>query len=192
MSAYARSTLPTYSLDDVTRHNSEEAGYWISFKHGVYDITNFVKKHPGGPKYIELVAGGRLEPFWAIFKDHSRDLDVLKLLESMRIGNLRACDQMGEKDMLELVINNDAFDDEPTRDVNFAPMHEYPFVGEVSNELLGDNLHTPNKLFYIRNHFPVPTTTSQEHKLYIHLSGYVLYIFNLPLLFVFLYCVLVS
>ena len=42
-----RKELPEYSLDDVARHASVEKGVWICFNNGVYDITDFIKEHPG-------------------------------------------------------------------------------------------------------------------------------------------------
>jgi sulfite oxidase len=38
---------------------------WVSFKDGVYDITDFIKRHPGGDYNILMVAGGPLEPFFS-------------------------------------------------------------------------------------------------------------------------------
>lgn len=39
--------LPVYSSDDVAKHCNESTGIWISYKSGVYDITRFIKMHPG-------------------------------------------------------------------------------------------------------------------------------------------------
>jgi hypothetical protein len=35
----------------------------VIYKHGVYDITQFVESHPGGNKIL-LAAGSTIEPFW--------------------------------------------------------------------------------------------------------------------------------
>jgi len=39
--------LPEYSLDDVARHSTVENRVWVCFNNGVYDITDFIKEHPG-------------------------------------------------------------------------------------------------------------------------------------------------
>lgn len=39
--------LPVYTSDEVAKHQDEKTGIWVSYKSGVYDITKFVKKHPG-------------------------------------------------------------------------------------------------------------------------------------------------
>lgn len=35
----------------------------------MYDITDFISKHPGGEKIL-MAAGGSLEPFWELFAVH--------------------------------------------------------------------------------------------------------------------------
>jgi len=37
-----------YTLDDVGKHNSKES-CWMAIDGKVYDVTPFVKQHPGGP-----------------------------------------------------------------------------------------------------------------------------------------------
>ena len=39
--------MPVYTSDEVSKHCNESTGIWISYKSGVYDITSFVKSHPG-------------------------------------------------------------------------------------------------------------------------------------------------
>ncbi len=51
------------------------------------------KKTQGGAPYIELVAGGPLEPFWSTYRDHLFDPDTRNLLESFRIGKLKTTDR---------------------------------------------------------------------------------------------------
>lgn len=42
-----RTDLPVYSRDDISKHNTMEARIWVTFKEGVYDITDFIEMHPG-------------------------------------------------------------------------------------------------------------------------------------------------
>lgn len=67
--------------------NFRETGIWVSFKEGVYDITDFVSKHPGGENIL-LGAGTSIEPFWMIYSVHHTD-EVYEMLEEMRIGKNR-------------------------------------------------------------------------------------------------------
>lgn len=61
--------LPTYTAEEVAAHDCQDKRIWVCFKSGVYDITDFVPKHPGGDKIL-MAAGGSLEPFWELFAVH--------------------------------------------------------------------------------------------------------------------------
>ena len=39
--------LPYYTSEEIKKHNNKEDRIWITFKDGVYDITDFVAIHPG-------------------------------------------------------------------------------------------------------------------------------------------------
>lgn len=78
-------------MHNVSEHDNVQNGIWVTYKEGVYDITNFVKKHPGGQGKVMMAAGGSIDPFWMVFANHNKS-EILELLESMRIGNLRSED----------------------------------------------------------------------------------------------------
>ena len=48
--------LKTITIDELNKHNCKENGIWVSFREGVYDVTEFVEQHPGGN--IILMAAG--------------------------------------------------------------------------------------------------------------------------------------
>lgn len=77
------SPLPVFSHDEVTKHRSLEDGVWVTYKGGVYDITEFVAMHPGGNKIL-LAAGGALEPFWALYAVHDQE-HVLEILSQYKV-----------------------------------------------------------------------------------------------------------
>jgi Cytochrome b involved in lipid metabolism len=52
-----RAGLPDYTRKQVAEHMSKETGIWVYYKDGVYDITDFINRHPGGAKRIMLAAG---------------------------------------------------------------------------------------------------------------------------------------
>lgn len=64
--------LPTYTADQISKHDTRDNRVWVSFKCGVYDITDFVKEHPGGDK-IMMAAGASTEPFWELYAVHKTD-----------------------------------------------------------------------------------------------------------------------
>jgi sulfite oxidase len=63
--------LPFYTRFDIGKHRSKETGIWMSFEHGVYDLTEFIQRHPGGSEKIIMAAGGPIEPFWNMYPFHN-------------------------------------------------------------------------------------------------------------------------
>lgn len=80
------SASPIFSQEEVTKHRSPKDGVWVTYRGGVYDITEFVALHPGGDKIL-LAAGGALEPFWALYAVHSQE-HVLQILSEYKVGTL--------------------------------------------------------------------------------------------------------
>jgi sulfite oxidase len=78
--------LPEYSEEDVRKHNSKQNRLWVTYKNGVYDITDFVAMHPGGDKIL-LASGASLEPFWSMYQQHRTGF-VVNILEELRVGNI--------------------------------------------------------------------------------------------------------
>ncbi|XP_076166172.1 sulfite oxidase isoform X2 [Ptiloglossa arizonensis] len=145
-----REDLTIYTLEEVGKHDNKEARVWVTFKQGVYDITDFIEKHPGGSSKIMMAAGSSIEPFWTIFANHNVP-EVYELLESMRIGNISKEDAFSNRDN-----QNDPYATEPIRHKALKINGHKPFCAEPPPSLLVESFITPIELFYIRNHLPVP------------------------------------
>ena len=65
--AATRRDLRVFTAEDVARHREAEAGIWVSYRGGVYDVTPFVQAHPGGAQRIMMAAGGPLEAYWRLY-----------------------------------------------------------------------------------------------------------------------------
>ena len=81
--------IKNYTLQEVEKHNKKD-DLWTIYKNNVYDITNFVKNHPGGS--IILNAGGKnLEEVWNEygFDWHMEDNSVIKILKKYKIGKVK-------------------------------------------------------------------------------------------------------
>lgn len=48
--------MPTVTMDEVARHDGRDGTYWLELRGEVYDVTEFVPRHPGG-SLVELGAG---------------------------------------------------------------------------------------------------------------------------------------
>ncbi len=147
-------TFPVYSLDDVAelQERGEERGIphhcIVTYDDGVFDVTDFVRKHPGGP-FILMGKGGPLEPHWALYRQHFKR-SVYDLLEKRRIGVL--C----ERDRCDWDELQDPFTAEPVRHPSLVCLRERPYDAETPLAHLAQGFFTRNECFYVRNHFPVP------------------------------------
>ena len=155
-----RPDLPDYTYDEVAAHGSPETGIWVIYKDGVYDITEFIKQHPGGPDKISMAIGGSVEPFWDLYSVHLND-HVFKVLESLRIGNV---DPSDEKQTFE---SSDYYGHEPKRHPALKVNVQKPFNAETPPQIISENFHTPNDLFFVRNHLPVPKSSELSKTLTI-------------------------
>nr|XP_002125613.2 sulfite oxidase-like [Ciona intestinalis] len=149
-------SFPVYSSQEIMKHTTKDNGIWVSYKDGVYDITEFVDSHPGGEKIL-LASGGPIDPFWNMYAVHKSE-EVLEILEQYKIGILSPEDQ-------KPIDLNDPFAKEPARLPVFRINSKKPFNAEPPLELLTDSYITPNDLFYVRNHLPVPDIDPETYRL---------------------------
>jgi sulfite oxidase len=63
------------------------AGIWVTYKEGVYDVTQFVEQHPGGAQRLMLAAGGALDPFWSMYQQHNNEQVGAGPCGSSRVSN---------------------------------------------------------------------------------------------------------
>lgn len=78
-------TLPTFTRADVEAHNSAQDCY-VTLGSNVYDVSDFVESHPGGPELITDWAGKDIA---AILKDedsHTHSESAYEILEESLVG----------------------------------------------------------------------------------------------------------
>ncbi|KAG6358596.1 hypothetical protein INS49_012114 [Diaporthe citri] len=75
-----------YTVADVAKHKDESNGMWIIVDSGVYDITNFLDEHPGGPKILKRMAGkDSSKQFW---KYHNEKV-LEKYGDKLKVGTVK-------------------------------------------------------------------------------------------------------
>ncbi|XP_020500776.1 sulfite oxidase, mitochondrial [Labrus bergylta] len=153
------STPPIFTQEEVNSHRSLEDGVWVTYKGGVYDITEFVAMHPGGEKIL-LAAGGALEPFWALYAVHNQE-HVLEILSEYKVGELSAEDQKKQ----QTVKSSDPYSSDPVRHPALRINSLKPFNAEPPPEILSDSYITPSAIFFKRNHLPVPQVDPDSYQL---------------------------
>ncbi|KAJ2948211.1 hypothetical protein O0L34_g10021 [Tuta absoluta] len=150
-----RADLPTYRAEEVSQHDSRSS-FWVTYKHGVYDVTKFLVSHPGGDQIMNA-AGLSIEPFWNVYGMHKTP-EIYKLLETYRIGNLH------DEDVVEHT-DDELWAKEPARDERLIVKTKRPFNAEIPPRYQVQHFDTPNSLFYVRQHMPVPELDATSHSL---------------------------
>jgi len=164
--------FPTYTRNEVSRHNSVDTGVWITFKGNVYDITKFISHHPGGSHTIMMGAGGDVEPFWQTYTVHHAN-EVQNLLREYQIGVLDPTDHMKEleaKEISKTIGEDDPYSGDPTRSPLLTVLSKKPFNAETPSKLLPPTYLTPTEVFFVRNHLPVPEVDPQDYRLSVCLG----------------------
>ncbi|GLC42769.1 hypothetical protein PLESTM_001377800 [Pleodorina starrii] len=114
--------------------------------------------HPGGVSKIMLAAGGSVEPFWALYQQH-RKAEVLQILEPYRIGTLEG----GAADAAAAAAAAvDPYASDPARHPSLVARSERPYNASPI---------TPNELFFVRNHLPVPHVDAASYRLKVEGEG---------------------
>lgn len=151
-----------FTTAEVAANKSLDSGtgkIYVSRGKNVYDITKFIEQHPGGSKIL-LAAGKSIDPFWNHYRQHLHD-HVFEILEQYKIGELSDFDQEKWEKMQNSV---SPYINDPERLTElFFHSHE-PCNCEANLELADEDENvlgpleyiTPNMLFFIRNHHPVP------------------------------------
>lgn len=161
-----------YTRQDVARHNSISKGVWITFKGKVYDVTEFVKHHPGGSETIMMGAGGDVEPFWKTYTVHHA-VEVQNVLSQYQIGTLDPAELTKEQEVKTKSdeMDEDPYATDPSRSSLLQVLSEKPFNAETPSKLLTPTYLTPTEIFFVRNHLPVPEVDPDEYRLAICLGS---------------------
>jgi sulfite oxidase len=169
-----RQQLLSFTADQVAQRNGrgDHAETWITYKDKVYDITTFIKEHPGGDM-IRDAAGGPIENYWAYWAYHTALARPIDTLQQYEIGSLIVKEEDNDND--EDKDNHDDDDDDDVEeamysqdpDRNVSKSHgqrellKRPWNSETSPEKL-QTFYTPVESFYVRNHAPVPDLQEED------------------------------
>ena len=155
---------PLFTADDIAAHATAASRIWVSYRDGVYDITDFVASHPGGAGKIMLGAGAAIDPFWALYPLHDHQF-VRDILAQYRIGTLKDYKAAETKPL------TDPYAKDPKRHPALRVSNAKPFNAEPPVDILAASYITPNELFYVRNHLPVPQLDASTFRLRVGGEG---------------------
>ena len=83
--------LPAFDASTIALHNDADHGYWTVIDGGVYDLTEFAHRHPGGLAIIYENSG---RDGTAAFRtiEHHLDPEIRAMLGLCHLGNIRRLD----------------------------------------------------------------------------------------------------
>lgn len=163
--------LPNIPAESVRsskgRKASDNSELLVTFGQGVFNVSKFVESHPGGEQIL-LAVGGPLEPYFKLFPQHKSDF-VMDILGELRIGNLVEDDQWRQDHSSVSSSSPESatspYSTDPARHPSFIVQTPAPFTAEPPAVDLVASHHTPNSLFYVRNHMPVPVINASDYEL---------------------------
>lgn len=161
---------PVFRRSEIVKHNSIHDA-WVTFQGNVYNMTPFIHNHPGGHEKILLAAGGDLESYWNLYRQHYNSPTPMEVLARLQIGVLHEEDIEKEERIKELAASqsnnasSDPYDQDPTLSPIMRVLSKQPINAEPPGNLLTDSFLTPNEIFFVRNHHPVPHIDVNAYKL---------------------------
>mmetsp|Transcript_28948 Transcript_28948/g.84853 ORF Transcript_28948/g.84853 Transcript_28948/m.84853 type:complete len:537 (-) Transcript_28948:164-1774(-) len=155
---------PTYTRAQVAEHTTADSGIWVTYKDGVYDITDFVDSHPGGNRIL-LAAGKAIDSFWNLYQQHLNSEAPMQMLKAMQIGVL------DPSEVLDVVDENDPYASDPQVSDALIMHSKKPLQAETPLAIITDSWLTPNDLFFVRGHHPVPVIKEEDYRLTIKGPG---------------------
>mmetsp|Transcript_10941 Transcript_10941/g.27610 ORF Transcript_10941/g.27610 Transcript_10941/m.27610 type:complete len:582 (-) Transcript_10941:75-1820(-) len=156
---------PVFTKAEVAEHASKETRIWVTYKEAVYDITEFVDGHPGGSRIL-LAAGKSIDAFWNLYRQHVNTRAPMEMLQAMQIGVL------DPKDFAAADIDlSDPFANDPKPSPALLLHSSKPLQAEPPAELITDAWITPNDLFFVRGHHPIPDIDAATYTITIKGRG---------------------
>jgi sulfite oxidase len=95
-----------------------------------------------------------VEPFWGLYQQHMKQ-EVRDILEQYRIGSLKG-------GAAAVAPTEDPYRNEPRRHPALIVRSDKPFNGETPAQLLAASAVTPNDMFFVRHHLPVPVIDNEK------------------------------
>ena len=142
----------------------------VTYKDGVYDLTEFAKIHPGGSDKLLMAKGGPIEPFWQMYPFHKHE-HVIALLKPYQVGKLDSRDVLDEKNLPD-------FRDLQTQNLGRSDkldlLQKYPYCAQTPAEYMTfkkENFLTEPREMFERNHNLIPEIEEEEYELLLCSKG---------------------
>jgi sulfite oxidase len=118
----------------------------------VYDISSFLSSHPGGKDKISLACGKNVENFWNLYRQHYDSTTPAQVL-----NDLGAVGYIPPSELASTPTDStNPFSNDPQKSPLLVQHTVTPANCETPTAMLTESYYTPNDIFYVRNHHPVP------------------------------------
>ena len=154
---YKYTKCESYTMDEISDHDSPTDA-WVSYNNSVYDITNFIRNHPGG-NYINMGLGGDISHYINYFGVHLLNNQFTNTLERYRIGRLIG-NPISNNPISNNPISNPIWLDNNLMRINMT----YPL--ECEPYYIPFSYITPLSHKYIRNHSDIPEVGNRKIAIY--------------------------
>jgi L-lactate dehydrogenase (cytochrome) len=76
------------TMEEVSKHNSKN-DLWLVIHGKVYNVTNFLERHPGGQKPFLNGAGKDVTEWFKYVKSQHNHKNIKKFMSSLKIGYVK-------------------------------------------------------------------------------------------------------
>lgn len=124
-----KNDTPMYTIDEIQKHTTEN-DLWAYMDENVYNLTNWVKLHPGGKSTILKVGGKDINQVWEEegYTFHKTNSTVMNNLQKYKIGKIKYNDDFNNSESAYDRLNDYILDFELiTEDENYSGIRWYDY-----------------------------------------------------------------
>ena len=170
---YGSSSWKRISTQQLQQFKDPETGIYVSYRQEVFDITDFVKNHPGGQDQIMKAAGGPIDHYWKLYRQHTNDpsiyRDILLPMKVAELSDYRKSQNLPPDDNntkhKPSHSSNDVFGSKELNEKNLSKkvISQQPLLAEARTEKILQHWITPLQNWFVRNHHPIPEIDPEDY-----------------------------
>jgi sulfite reductase (NADPH) flavoprotein alpha-component len=91
--------LDEVDCSDLAEHNDDEVGHWIAIHGSVYDVTEFIRRHPGGARVLQGYCG--MDGTDGYERTHAGRSEIDAMRQMYAVGKVRRIDFGGASGVVQ-------------------------------------------------------------------------------------------
>jgi len=135
----------------------------VTYRDGVYDVTDYVREHPGG-EFLMRAAGGPVDPWWGYWMQHHVSPAVSVVLEWLRVGRLSDYLPLDDEEHVGggFWAEEQLLESRAQSRLSSYRLTEMPYQSVTRCDALAVTYLTPRDVLFVRNHGPVPAVAEED------------------------------